>query len=123
MADPITVYDQRHEGHLVVIFLDFTSGGSTTAVELTITAGYPNFDLSKAHPIISGAMFEFEGDVIVNSLALLPSAEVSRSDATAPDSAGEYQITAANTFKYCNGVGDADGVIALCYWAAGNKNV
>ncbi|KKL55371.1 hypothetical protein LCGC14_2256100 [marine sediment metagenome] len=123
MADPITVYDQRHEGHIITIFLDFTSGGATTAVELTITAGYPNFDLSKAHPIISGCIFELEGDIIVNSFAMLPAAEVGRSDATAPDTVGEYQITAANTFKYCNGAGDANGIIAICYWAAGNKNV
>jgi len=123
MANPITVYDQRHEGHIVTIFLDFTSGGATTAVELTITAGYPNLDLSKAHPIISGALIETEGDVISNSLAMLPAAEVGRSDATAPDTAGEYQITSANTFKYCNGAGNANGIIALTYWAAGNKNV
>ncbi len=123
MVAPITVYDQNHAGHIITIFLDFTSGGGTTAVELTITAGYPNFDLSKAHPIISGVLFETEDDNLSGSIALLPSAEVGRSDATAPDTAGEYQITAANTVKVCNGAADKNGVVALCYHAAGNKQV
>lgn len=123
MVDPITVYDQDHAGHIITIFLAWTSGGATTAVESTITAGYPYFDLSKAHPVISGALIETEGDVISNSLALLPSAEIARSDASAPDTAGEWQITGANTIKYCNGAGNADGILCLTYWAAGNQQL
>lgn len=123
MANPITVYDQDHAGHIITIPLSFTSAGATTAVEITITAGYPHMDLSKAHPIISGCLIETEGDVISNSLAMLPSAEIARSDTSAPDTAGEWQITASNKFKYCNGAGDANGIILLTYWAAGNKAV
>jgi len=121
MADPITVYDQDHAGHIITIPLAFTSAGGTTAVELTITAGYPHFDLSKAHPIISGILIETEGDAVGGSTPLLPSAEIARSDTSAPDTAGEYQITAANKVKVCNGAGDANGCVLLTYWAAGNK--
>lgn len=123
MADPISVYDQNHAGHIITIPLAFTSAGATTAVELTITAGYPHFDLTKAHPIISGVLIETQGDAVSGSKALLPSAEIARSDANAPDTDGEYQITASNTFKYCNGAGNADGTILLTYWAAGNKQL
>lgn len=120
MADPITVYDHRHEGHIVTIFMDFTSGGAT-ATTVTITAGYPNFDLSKAHPIISMMQYGSEGDLITNTTVFLPSGEIARSDATAPDSAGEYQITGAAEVKVLGT--DKDGNLAICYWAAGNKSV
>lgn len=123
MADPITVYDQDHAGHIITIPLAFSSGGATTAVELTITAGYPHMDLTKAHPVISGLLYETEDDNASGSVALLPSAEIARSDTSAPDTAGEYQITGANTIKVCNGAGNKDGIVLLTYWAAGNKAV
>lgn len=120
MADPITVYDQRHDGHIITIFITYTSAGAG-ATEVTITAGYPYFDLSKAHPIISMWQFAFELDAISDSTVFKPAGEIARSDVTAPDTAGEYQITAANKVKVLGT--DKDGLIAISYWAAGNKNL
>lgn len=119
MADPITVYDQRHEGHIITVFIAFTGGAA--AVEVTITAGYPYLDLSKAHPVISAWQFASELDTISNSTVFLPAGEIARSDASAPDTAGEYQITAANKIKFMGT--NKDGTIAITYWAAGNKNL
>lgn len=118
MADPITVYDYDYQGHIITIFISFTSGGAT-ATTVTIPAGYPALDLSKAHPVISAVQFATEGDTVSNSTAFLPSAEIARSDTSAPDTAGEYQIASSTTIKFLGT--DKDGVIGLCYWAAGNK--
>ena len=120
MADPITVYDQRHEGHIITIFITFTSGGAA-ATEVTLTAGYPYFDLSKAHPIISMWQFAFETDDISNSTVFKPAGVIARSDANPPDTAGEYQITAANKVKVWGT--DKDVALAICYWAAGNAHI
>jgi hypothetical protein len=118
MADPITVYDQNHQGHIITIFVAFTSGGAA-ATEVTITAGYPHFDLSKAHPIICMWQWASELDTVSNSTIFKPSGEIARSDANAPDTAGEYQITAANKVKVLGT--DKDGTLMITYWAAGNK--
>lgn len=120
MADPITVYDYRCEGHIITIVITFTSGGAT-ATTVTIPAGYPVIDLSKAHPIISGLLLETEGDAVSGSISLLPSAEIARSNTNAPDTAGEWQIASSSTVKVIGN--DKDGLLFLTYWAAGNKNL
>lgn len=121
MADPITIYDQNHKGHIITIFLAYTSAGAT-ATTITILAGYPRIDLSKAHPIISAWQFATEGDTISNSTVFKPAGECIRDVAAdPPDTAGEYQIMNSNQVKFLGT--DKDGTIAICYWAAGNKQL
>ncbi len=117
MADPITVYDHNHQGHIVTIFGALT--GAAGVATITIADGYPAMDLSKAHPVISGCCFATEGDTITNCEALLPAAEIARSSGDAPDTVGEWQIKSSTTIEVKEN--NKDGNYGLCYWAAGNK--
>ena len=45
---PITVYDRSEcAGHIITVFVDFTSTGVSREETITLTAGLPFFDLTK----------------------------------------------------------------------------
>ena len=118
MSSPMSVYGHDAHGHCITIFIAVTSGGAASQT-ITIPAGSPAMDLSKAHPVISGAYFAMEGDTVVNCVELLPAGECVRGET--PDTLGEYAIATATTIAVMTP--DLDGFLALSYWAAGAKQV
>lgn len=119
VATPITVYEHGDcAGHIITVFQDFTATG-VGANTVTLNAGYPFFDLTKNHPILSLTWICTEGDDISQSeTAMDITSEVARG--TAADSDGEFDIEGANSFKVYS-TNNKNGILMITYWAAGCK--
>ena len=123
MTTPITVYDREEcAGHIITVFQKFSTTGATKAETVTLNAGYPSLDLSKAHPIISIMYLSIANDTVFTdtSEGTDMTNEVKRG--TAPDGQYEFDIEGYNSFKYYT-IGNADGLMMITYWAAGVKQV
>jgi len=119
-ATAITVYDRSEcAGHIVTVFQIATSTGGARAETITLDAGYPSIDLSKAHPILNILWFNTEGDDATATEAESDvNDEVARG--TAPTASGDFDIEGYMSFKLYL-TGDVDGWIMVTYWAAGCK--
>lgn len=121
-ATPIIVYDREEcAGHVVTIFLAVSTGGGGTAVTVTLDAGYPSIDLSKAHPIINILWVDIStDDMSANDPEGNCDDEVARG--TAPTAAGDFDIEGYMSLKIYQTT-NADGTLILTYWAAGTKQL
>jgi hypothetical protein len=120
---PITVYNRECAGHIITVFIDFSATGGAKAETVTITAGLPNFDLTKNHPIISVAYFATENNTIFSDIE--DASDLSDSDnglGGTVDSTGEFAVQSENTFTFWMD-NDVNGTFVLTYWAAGSKSV
>jgi hypothetical protein len=113
----ITVYGHEAQGHIITIMFDQGTTGATLET-MTIPAGNPQMDLSKAHPIISGWFLCTGGDLSGSSAIMTPAAETPRG--SVPDALGEWCITSATTFDFYNEVAQV-GIQFVTYWAAGAR--
>jgi hypothetical protein len=119
-ATPITVYDRSEcAGHIVTVVQDKTSGGAGAADTVTLDAGYPSIDLTKAHPILNVLWLDVESDDIsANDAEGNANDEVARG--TAPTAAGDFDIEGYMSFKLYH-TNDENGHVIVTYWAAGSK--
>lgn len=120
---PITIYNRECAGHIITVFIDYTSTAPTVAELVTLTAGLPFFDLSKNHPIICVAFIATENDLVVTDIedcSDLSDSDMGRDEA--PAAVGEFRVVSANTFEFYT-VGDDNGTFILTYWAAGTAAV
>jgi len=121
-ATPITVYDREEcAGHIVTIWQVATSTGATKAETITLNAGYPSIDLSKAHPIISILWYNMEGDDC-SATEAESNADDEVARGTAPTASGDFDIEGYMSFKLYL-TGDVNGIVMVTYWAAGTKQV
>ena len=99
---PITVYDRSEcAGHIITVFVDFTSTGVSREETITLTAGLPFFDLTKNHPIICVAFLATENDQLTTDIedcSDLTDSDMGR--AVAATATGEYRVKTANTFGF-----------------------
>lgn len=119
-ATAITVYDRSEcAGHIVTVFQKVDSTGGTKAETITLNAGYPSIDLSKAHPILNIFWYNIEGD---DSSATEAESNVDDEVArgTAPTASGDFDIEGYMSFKLYL-TGDVNGLVMITYWAAGCK--
>lgn len=118
---PISVYDRSEcAGHIITVFIDFTSTGGAKAETITITAGLPALDLSKAHPIICMAYIATENDTMftdIEDCSDFTDSEMARG--VAPAATGEFSIASSTTIEFWTD-NDVDGTVVLTYWAAGS---
>ena len=120
---PITVYDRSEcAGHIITVFVDLTSTGLGVAETITITAGLPVLDLTKAHPILSILLFPTQNSTMTTDVTELANMTGEVKRGTAPDSTGEFDIESSTTIKFWT-TGDANGTCMITYWAAGCKAV
>lgn len=121
-ATPITVYDREEcAGHIVTIFQNVNSTAGGAAETVTLNAGYPSIDLTKAHPILSVVWLETEtDDGSATTAESSPDDEIARG--TAPTVAGDFDIEGYMSFKVLI-TGDKNGVVMVTYWAAGSKQI
>jgi len=120
---PITVYDRDCAGHIVTVFVVFASTGVSREETVTLTAGLPNFDLTKNHPIISVAFFATENDALTTDIedcSDLTDSDMGRGQAAT--ATGEFRVKTVNTFGFWTD-GDDNGIFVITYWAAGTKAV
>ncbi len=121
---PITVYDRTEcAGHIITVFIDFAATGGAKAETITLTAGLPYFDLSKAHPILCIAFIATANDTVftdIEDCSDMTDSEVIRG--TAPDSTGEFSIASASTVQFWLD-NNVDGTVIITYWAAGSQAV
>ena len=120
---PITVYNRECAGHIITVFIDFTSTGATRAELITLTAGLPYFDLTKNHPIMCVSYISTQNDTVFTDIE--DCSDLSDSDmgrGQAPTAIGEFRVVSVNTFEFWT-VKDIDGTLILTYWAAGTAAV
>ena len=120
-ATPITVYDGASDcaGHIVTVFQAATSTGGTKAETITLNAGYPSIDLSKAHPVLNVLWVNTEGnDWSTTEAESNCDDEVARG--TAPTASGDFDIEGYMSLKLYLTT-DKDGFVMITYWAAGGK--
>lgn len=116
MAAPMTVIPDDCRGHIISVVIGYTSAAAANTI--TITAGLPYLDLTKAHPLICAAAILDEANTDASdSSAMYPSKEMKRG--TAADSANEYGIASASTVSLYTT--DKNGYAFLTYWAGGSK--
>ncbi|KKL55370.1 hypothetical protein LCGC14_2256090 [marine sediment metagenome] len=122
VATPITVYDREEcAGHIVTIFQLVNSTGATKAETITLNAGYPSIDLSKAHPILCVFWYNIEGsDSSATEEESNANDEVARG--TAPTASGDFDIEGYMSLKLYL-TGNVNGLVMISYWAAGSKQV
>ena len=122
VATPITVYDREEcVGHVVTIFQAVSATGATKAETITLNAGYPAIDLSKAHPIISLIWWNLEGDDC-SATEAESNADDEVARGTAPTASGDFDIEGYMSLKLYLTT-DVNGVIIMTYWAGGTKQV
>ncbi|KKN90777.1 hypothetical protein LCGC14_0223600 [marine sediment metagenome] len=122
VATPITVYDREEcAGHIVTIFQLVSSTGATKAETITLNAGYPAIDLTKAHPILSILWYNIEAsDSSATEEESNADDEIARG--TAPTASGDFDIEGYMSFKLYL-TADVNGLVMVSYWAAGSKQV
>ncbi|KKM03920.1 hypothetical protein LCGC14_1769570 [marine sediment metagenome] len=120
VATPITVYDREEcAGHIVTIWQLVSSTGATKAETITLNAGYPAIDLSKAHPVLCVFWYNVEGsDASATEAEGNADDEVARG--TAPTSSGDFDIEGYMSLKLYL-TGNINGLVMITYWAAGSK--
>ncbi len=121
-ATPITVYDREEcAGHIVTVWQELASTGATTVETITLNAGYPSIDLSKAHPVISILNYHMEGDDC-SAIEAESNMDDEIARGTAPTAAGDFTITGYMSVDIYFAT-DVNGMIMMTYWAAGSKQV
>ncbi len=103
---------------IVTAFGTYTSAGATTAITITIDNAYPPIDRGIQSPVLGILMIADESSVAVGDIQVFDiTGQVDRS--SAPDSAGEFQITGDRTVKVYN-TPDKDGKYIITYVAKGS---
>jgi len=120
---PITVYNRECAGHIITTFQLFTSTGVSREETITLTAGLPNFDLTKNHPIICVTFVSIANDTIftdIEDCSDMTDSDMGRGQAAT--ATGEFRVKTANTFGFWTDSHE-DGFVIITYWAAGTAAV
>lgn len=119
MAAPITPNIEYGliDGQVTTAYVAHTSTTGAGVETINLSSYYPFIDTRIGHPVLSMAFISNETDC-TGTENLLPSKEMERG--TAPDSAGEWQITDYNTVTYYSSV-DQNGFLFITYIAFGGQ--
>lgn len=118
MTAPTTPKVADVDGKVVTVWCSLTSTGAAGVETINLPTYAPKIDIRIGHPIL-GMMFITDETNVTGTEQFLAANEMARG--SAPDSAGEWQITDVDTVTVLQAA-DQNGFLGITYIAYGGQN-